>query len=175
MMLASNVPKIALQPYTTGKVTVHVARNQGGGEPDTVEMARATLIQMMPSKLRRKIIDECVSFRPGRRFAVRSMDRTQSNFARLGIFNNIDINAVPDTSDMAARRLNVDIYATFDEPLETSLEVNASSKSNSYIGPGMTFGVTNKNMFGGGEQLSVKLTGTYEWQTGKVGAAALSR
>lgn len=166
MMLASNVPKIALQPYTTGKVTVHVARNQGGGEPDTVEMARATLIQMMPSKLRRKIIDECVSFRPGRRFAVRSMDRTQSNFARLGIFNNIDINAVPDTSDMAARRLNVDIYATFDEPLETSLEVNASSKSNSYIGPGMTFGVTNKNMFGGGEQLSVKLTGTYEWQTG---------
>ena len=165
MMLASNVPKIALQPYTTGKVTVHVARNQGGGEPDTVEMARATLIQMMPSKLRRKIIDECVSFRPGRRFAVRSMDRTQSNFARLGIFNNIDINAVPDTSDMAARRLNVDIYATFDEPLETSLEVNASSKSNSYIGPGMTFGVTNKNMFGGGEQLSVKLTGTYEWQT----------
>ena len=166
MMLASNVPHIAMQPYTTGKVTVHVARNQGGGEPDTVAMARATLIQMMPSKLRRKIIYECVTFRPGRPFAVRSMDRTQSNLARLGIFNNINIDAMPDTSDMAARRLNVDIYASFDEPLETSLEVNASSKSNSYIGPGLTFGVTNKNMFGGGEQLSVKLTGSYEWQTG---------
>ena len=166
MMLASNAPHIAMQPYTTGKVTVHVARNQGGGEPDTVAMARATLIQMMPSKLRRKIIDECVTFRPGRPFAVRSMDRTQSNLARLGIFNNINIDAMPDTSDMAARRLNVDIYASFDEPLETSLEVNASSKSNSYIGPGLTFGVTNKNMFGGGEQLSVKLTGSYEWQTG---------
>lgn len=166
MMLASNVPHIAMQPYTTGKVTVHVARNQGGGEPDTVAMARATLIQLMPSKLRRKIIDECVTFRPGRPFAVRSMDRTQSNLARLGIFNNINIDAMPDTSDMAARRLNVDIYASFDEPLETSLEVNASSKSNSYIGPGLTFGVTNKNMFGGGEQLSVKLTGSYEWQTG---------
>lgn len=166
IMLASNVPQIALQPYTTGKVVVHVARNQGGGVPDTVKMARATLIQMMPSKLRRKIIDECVTFRPGRTFAVRSMDRTQSNLARLGIFNNININAMPDTADLAARRLNVDIYASFDEPLETSLEVNASSKSNSYIGPGLTFGVTNKNMFGGGEQLSVKLTGSYEWQTG---------
>ena len=44
--------------------------------------------------------------------------------------------------------------------------MNASSKSNSYIGPGLTFGVTNKNIFGGGEQLSVKLTGSYEWQTG---------
>lgn len=166
MMLASNTPKFALKPYTTGKVTVHIARNQGGGTPDTVEMKRATLIQMMPSRLRRKLIDENVTFRPGRRFSVRNMDRTQANLARLGIFNTINIEAYPDTNDLAARKLNVDVFATFDAPLETSLEVNASSKSNSYIGPGLTFGVTNKNVFGGGEQLSVKLTGTYEWQTG---------
>lgn len=166
MMLASNTPKFALNPYTTGKVTVHIARNQGGGTPDTVEMKRATLIQMMPSRLRRKLIDENVTFRPGRRFSVRNMDRTQANLARLGIFNTINIEAYPDTNDLAARKLNVDVFATFDAPLETSLEVNASSKSNSYIGPGLTFGVTNKNVFGGGEQLSVKLTGTYEWQTG---------
>ncbi len=50
--------------------------------------------------------------------------------------------------------------------MEASIEVNASSKSNSYIGPGITVGVTNKNIFGGGEQFSVSLTGTYEWQTG---------
>ncbi len=166
MMLASNTPKFALNPYTTGKVTVHIARNQGGGSPDTVEMKRATLIQMMPSRLRRKLIDENVTFRPGRRLSVRNMDRTQANLARLGIFNTINIEAYPDTNDLAARKLNVDVFATFDAPLETSLEVNASSKSNSYIGPGLTFGVTNKNIFGGGEQLSVKLTGTYEWQTG---------
>ena len=79
MMLASNTPKFALNPYTTGKVTVHIARNQGGGSPDTVEMKRATLIQMMPSRLRRKLIDENVTFRPGRRFSVRNMDRTQAN------------------------------------------------------------------------------------------------
>ena len=166
MMLASNIPSFALMPYTTGKITVHVDRYQGGGIPDTVNLQRATLIQMMPSRLRRKLIDENVTFRSDRLFAVRNMDRTQSNLARLGIFNNINIEAVPDTSGHDTHRLNVDIYATFDSPLETSLEVNASSKSNSYIGPGLTFGVTNKNMFGGGEQLSVKLTGSYEWQTG---------
>lgn len=166
LMLATNVPRFAMQPYTTGKVTMYVNRNQGGGVPDTVEMRRATLIQMMPSRLRRQIVDECVAFREGRRFSVRNMDRTQSNLARLGIFNAINIEAVPDTTDLAARRLNVEIRCTFDSPLETSLEVNASSKSNSYIGPGLSFGVTNKNIFGGGEQLSVKLTGTYEWQTG---------
>lgn len=167
LTLASNIPKFALQPYKTGNVTVHVARNQGGGIADTVQMRRATLIQMMPSRLRRKLIDECIAFRPGRRFSVRNMDRTQTNLARLGIFNTINIEAMPDTINKDSRLLNVDVFCTFDAPLETSLEVNASSKSNSYIGPGLTFGVTNKNIFGGGEQLSVKLTGSYEWQTGR--------
>lgn len=165
--MASNAPKFALRPYRTGKVTIRVNRAQGGGEPDTVKLDRATLIQMMPSRLRRKIFDENVMFRPGRTFSVRNMDRTQANLARLGIFSGIEINARPDTSARDSRVLDVDIDCTFDTPLETSLEVNASSKSNSYIGPGLTFGVTNKNIFGGGEQLSVKLTGTYEWQTGR--------
>ena len=109
MMLASNIPPIALAPYTTGKVTVHIDRSQGGGTADTVELKRSTLIQMMPSRLRRKLIDENVTFRPGRRFSVRNMDLTQANLSRLGIFNTINIEAMPDTSDMAARRLNVDV------------------------------------------------------------------
>lgn len=165
--MASNAPKFALRPYRTGKVTIRVNRSQGGGKPDTVKLSRSTLIQMMPSRLRRRIFDENVTFRPGRTFSVRNMDRTQANLARLGIFSGIEINARPDTSVHDSRVLDVDIDCTFDTPLETSLEVNASSKSNSYIGPGLTFGVTNKNIFGGGEQLSVKLTGTYEWQTGR--------
>ena len=166
MMMASNTPKFMLQPYTAGKVTIHVNRRNGGGTPDTIQLKNATLIQMKPSRLRKQIFDDYVVIRPGRTFSVRNMDRTQSYLSRLGIFNDIDINVMPDTADMAARKLNVDIYCTFDTPLETSLEVNATSKSNSYIGPGLTFGVTNKNIFGGGEQLSVKLTGSYEWQTG---------
>lgn len=165
--MVRNVPKFALKPYRTGKVTIHVNRNEGGGRPDTVELSRATLIQMVPSRLRRKLFDENVMFRPGHTFAVRNMDRTQANLARLGIFSGIEINAFPDTTVRDERLLNIDIDCTFDTPLETSLEVNASSKSNSYIGPGVTFGVTNKNVFGGGEQLSVKLTGSYEWQTGR--------
>ena len=166
MMLASNTPKFMLDSYKTGKVTIHVNRRHGGGTPDTIQLPNATLIQMKPSRLRKKVMEDYVVFRPGRTFAVRNMDRTQSYLSRLGIFNSVEIDVMPDTTDLAARLLNVDVYCTFDTPLETSLEVNASSKSNSYIGPGLTFGVTNKNIFGGGEQLSVKLTGSYEWQTG---------
>ncbi|MDE6276804.1 MAG: BamA/TamA family outer membrane protein [Muribaculaceae bacterium] len=166
MTLASNMPKFAREQFRTGDVTVHLDRYQGGGTPDTIETKRATLIQMKPSRFRTGILNESITMRKGRIFSVRNMDRTQSYLSRLGIFNSIDIQPKVDSAAIASGVLDVDIYATFDSPLEASIEVNASSKSNSYIGPGITLGLTNKNVFGGGEQLSVKLTGAYEWQTG---------
>ncbi len=166
MVIANNAPASGLKRYKTGNVTVYVHRNQGGGTSDTVETSRGTLIQMMPSKLRRDLIPECVTFRGGKTFSVRDMNRTQTYLSRLGIFNAINIDVIPDTignSDL----LDVAISCTFDTPLEASIEVNASSKSNSYLGPGITLGVTNRNIFGGGEQFNVSLTGAYEWQTGR--------
>ena len=166
MKLAANIPAMARNRYVTGAVTVTVARNEGGGVPDTMALRRLTLIQMRPSRLRSKSIEENVTFRPGRTFSVRDMNRTQTYLSRLGIFRSIDISARPDTT-CATPTLNVAIDCTFDAPLEASIEVNVKSKSNSYIGPGLSLGLTNRNLFGGGEQLSVNLTGAYEWQTGK--------
>lgn len=167
IMLAKNIPSFASYAYKTGKVTVHLARNEGGGTPDTIPLSRGTLILDRPARLRVASLDECISFRPGRLFSVRSMNRTQTNLSRLGIFNNINIEAEPDTTRRDEHLLNVLVDARFDAPLEANIEVNASSKSNSYIGPGVTVGLTNKNMFGGGEQLALKATGSYEWQTGR--------
>lgn len=166
MTLANNVPRQLMQQFRTGNVTMYVFRNEGGGVPDTVATQRGTLIQMMPSRLRRNLMPECVTFRRDKIFSVRDMNRTQSYLARLGIFNAISITAIPDTL-AADPTLDVAISCTFDMPLETSIEANVSSKSNSYLGPGLTLGLTNRNVFGGGEQLSVNLTGSYEWQTGR--------
>lgn len=166
LTVARNVPKFAQNRFRTGDITVTINRNQGGGTPDTIVTPRATLVQMKPSKLRTAIIPECVTFRKNRYFSVRDMNRTQTYLSRLGIFNDINIAAYPDTS-MAEPTLNVAIECTFDAPYEASIEANVSSKSNSYIGPGLSVAVTNRNVFGGGEQLRVALTGTYEWQTGR--------
>lgn len=166
MVMAKNIAVANLKRYRTGYVTVRINRNQGDGTPDTIETRRARLILMQPSKLRTEIIPECVTFRADKVFSVRDMNRTQTYLSRLGIFNAINIDVQRDTVS-ANDLLNVDITCTFDTPLEASIEVNASSKSNSYLGPGMTVGVTNRNLFGGGEQLNVNLTGAYEWQTGR--------
>lgn len=165
--LANDMPHFSSQRFRTGKVTMVVNRYRGRQRPDTIQIKPGIeLVQMMPSKFRRKIVDECVTFRPGSIFAVRNMDFTQTLLSRLGIFRSIDIQAIPD-STATSPTLDVLVNTTLDQPLEASVEVNVSSKSNSYLGPGLTFGVTNNNIFGGGEQLSVQLTGTYEWQTGR--------
>lgn len=166
MTLASNIPAFALKRYRTGKVTTYIYRNEGGGTPDTIHTRVGDVVQMKPSRLRTKVIPENVAFRPGKYFSVRDMDRTQTYLSRLSIFNAINIEVTPDTASTEPL-LDVDIACTFDRPLEASIEVNASSKSNSYLGPGVILGVTNRNVFGGGEQLSVNLTGAYEWQTGR--------
>ncbi|MDE7442887.1 MAG: BamA/TamA family outer membrane protein, partial [Muribaculaceae bacterium] len=166
LTVPTNIPAWSLRQYRVGEVVTRVYRNDGGGTPDTVETAHGTVIQMRPSRLRRNLIPGCVTFTEGKVFSVRDMNRTQTYLSRLGIFNAINIDVVPDTVNRNSNLLNVNIDCTFDRPLEAMVEVNASSKSNSYIGPGVSLGVTSRNIFGGGEQLQVKLTGTYEWQTG---------
>lgn len=164
--IADDVPEFALRYWTTGTVTTRVHRHDGGGVPDTISTQRGQVIVYKPARLRESLIPSCITFRKGRRFSVRDMNNTQAYLARLGIFNNIQINAMPDTT-AAVPTLNVDIDCTFDTPLEAQVEVNVSSKSNSYLGPGATFSVTNRNLFGGAEQFNISLTGAYEWQTGR--------
>ncbi|MDE5689341.1 MAG: hypothetical protein K2I38_01415, partial [Duncaniella sp.] len=164
--IADNLPPMALNRYRTGDITTYIYRNRGGGTPDTTETAKGTLIRYLPARLRNGLIPSCIAFREGRTFSVRQMNATQTRLARLGIFNNININVIPDTLRKNDNLLNVVIECTYDKPLEASVEANVSSKSNSYLGPGVTLGLTNRNLFGGGELLTVSLTGAYEWQTG---------
>ncbi|MDH6341417.1 hypothetical protein M2480_000169 [Parabacteroides sp. PFB2-12] len=63
-------------------------------------------------------------------------------------------------------QLDVRINTVFDYPYDGELEVNASTKSNDYIGPGAIFSITRRNAFHGGELLGFQVKGSYEWQTG---------
>lgn len=164
--IADNVSPLALAKYRTGQITTYIYKNRSGGTPDTTETERGTLIRYMPSRLRKGLIPSCIAFREGRTFSVRQMNITQTRLARLGIFNDISINVARDSTNTAEDLLDVTIECTFDRPLEASIEANVSSKSNSYLGPGLSLGLTNRNLFGGGELLTVALTGSYEWQTG---------
>ena len=169
LSIAGNVPQMAKLQYRTGNIYTTVLRNSKSfaGTPHTMKTRRGDVILMRPAKLRKNLIPTCITFREGKLFSVRDMNRTQTRFSRLGIFGNIQIQPIPTDTSAANPTLDVYNFVQFEDPMEASIEVNATSKSNSYLGPGLILGLSNNNIFGGGERLSVQLNANYEWQTGR--------
>lgn len=169
LTLAGNVPRMATYRYRTGKITTIVHRRSTArpGTPDTIQTSKGEIINYVPARLRKNMLPSCITFRKGKVFSVRDMDRTQTRLSRLGIFSNIQIAAIPSDTSMANPTLDVVIDCQRDRPMEATIEANVTSKSNSYLGPGLVLGLTHNNIFGGAEKLNFQLTGSYEWQTGK--------
>ena len=163
--LRPNVPQAALMPYRVGDVTVRLT-NIKPGPADTLRLPDATVIARRPLKIRPRVLSRARTLRPGQLFTVDAQNRTQTDLNKLGIFRSVNLSVTPLDSLRGSDTLDVEIDARFDYPLEAALETDVTSKSNSFIGPGVTFRVSNNNLFRGGEVLSVKLNGSYEWQTG---------
>lgn len=166
---SSSTPEIAMKQFKVGKVITTIERRstRNPGIPDTTITKRGELVVYEPSHLRKSMIPGCITFREGRLFSVRDMDRTQERLSRLGIFESVRIQPLPVDTGAGDGLLDVMITCRFDRPMEASVEVNATSKSNSYIGPGLIFGLTHNNLFGGAERFSLKFNASYEWQTGR--------
>ncbi len=166
MTLAQGIPAQALKSYRVGRVSVELHRADGTGTLDSLLYPNMKVRYHKPIKLRKQLLPENITLTPGDLYSVQAQNRVQNNLGRLGIFRSIAIEVSPLDSLQQNDSLNVAIQATFDTPLEAVIEANVSSKSNSYLGPGVIFGINHNNLFGGGERLSVTLNGSYEWQTG---------
>lgn len=168
MTLAANIPAMAMLKYRTGQIhtTLYRQNVNDPGEPDTLQTDKGELVVMRPQRVRKGVIPECITFRPGRIFSVRDMDRTQSRLSRLGLFSSIEIQPVPVDTTAADPTLDIYISCRYDRPMQATIEVNLSSKSNSYLGPGLMATLQHNNIFGGSEKLSFTLDADYEWQTG---------
>lgn len=166
---SSDIPNMAERRYLTGDITAVVRSNEGGGVTDTIVTPKCMLIKMEPVRINDKVIPSNIVARKGRPFRVGSMDITQLALSRLGIFSNIDMQVTPRDTVLPSGEglLDMDLLCTLDKPWEVKLEVQGTSKSNSYLGPGLELGLTHINAFGGGEKFSANLKASYEWQTGK--------
>ncbi|WP_300287275.1 BamA/TamA family outer membrane protein [uncultured Alistipes sp.] len=165
MQLKGGVPPAAMKPYRAGEVTVRL-HNILPGEVDSLRMGRTLVVYDKPLRLRPKILARSMALAPGDLFTVDAQNATQTALNKLGIFRYVNMGVSSLDSLRGADSLDVTVDAAFDYPLEAELEVDVTSKSNSFLGPGVAFRVSNNNLFRGGEVLSLRLNGAYEWQTG---------
>ena len=167
---APDVPNKAERRYVTGNITAVVMPESGPGTMvDSVITPRMKIVRFDPVRVRNSVLTSGIMARPGRVFRVSSLDRTQLALSRLGIFSNVDIRVADRDTVLPSGEgvLDLDVMCVVDKPWEVKLEVQGTSKSNSFIGPALQLGLGHKNVFGAGEQLGVNFTGSYEWQTGK--------
>lgn len=173
MIMSASIPNNALQRYLIHdvQVTVFGDRDFYEATPDTVQLRNCRLIKMQPVNISDKLIESCIRGRQGRAFRVGMMDRTQLYLSRTGIFSSINMDVIPLDTILPSgdRLLDLNIVCRLDKPLELKVEVQGTSKSNSYLGPALVLGIKDKNVRGGGEQISANLTASYEWQTGRGG------
>lgn len=158
-------PQAALQRWRVGTVTLAV-ENLRGGTPDTILADGVRIISPHPLKIRRRVAERAVTLREGDLLNPDCQAQSLANLNKLGIFRSVEMTVAPPDS-MHTEALPVTFTARENRPLTLSFEGDVTSKSNSFLGPGVSLAVSHGNLFRGGEVLGLTLNGSYEWQTGR--------
>ncbi|MBQ2808063.1 MAG: BamA/TamA family outer membrane protein [Bacteroidaceae bacterium] len=167
MVTAGNLPADAFTTYRIGRINLRVLRNgnenAGKQQNDTVAFRNISYIyngKKMP--VRAGALMRNIQLRPGELYSQAKQQKAGRMLSQMNIFSNVSFNMTPR---MDCDTLDVNITAQLDKPYDFTFELNATSKSNSQIGPGSKITLAKKNVFRGGETLKLSLTGSYEWQT----------
>ncbi len=62
--------------------------------------------------------------------------------------------------------LDIVVNATLDKPYDAEFQGNVTTKTGGQVGPGASFSFSKRNAFRSAETLTLKVWGSYEWQTG---------
>lgn len=162
----AGIPKNVLKRWNVGNISIHLYSKEGEEPNDSIIYKNLTIHYRDKLKVRPEVLYRQVRFRTNQSYSYFRQTRTQERITQLGMFRYVDMNYVPRDSTDACNVLNVDIRTTYDLPLDGELDLNVTTKSNDQTGPGASFSVTRRNLFGGGENLTLGLRGSYEWQTG---------
>lgn len=161
------VPQKAKRIYRIGEVSVYPDYTLS---PDTVTVAADTAIVDgyhyidRNDHYRPETITKVINFKPG--MIYRDIDReyTLRHLMSLGSFKFVDIRFTESPQDSFL--LNTDIYLTPHLRKSIRGEIQMVSKSNNFVGPGLTVRFTNRNFLRGSEQFQVTASTSYEVQFG---------
>lgn len=101
----------------------------------------------------------------GKPYSSNREERTLTKYARLNTFKSTYLNFTPIDSVNKTNKMDVKLDAMLDQKYSAEFTFDFSAKSDDQIGPGATLTLSKKNVFHGGELLSLSLKGSYEWQT----------
>ena len=161
----SGYPNYTFEPWRIGSVHVLLTEDDRLALTDTMQFKGITLHYRGHPRVRPAVFDNRVQLRSGELYSQSLEQSTRQSLLGLGAFSYVDMQFV--ASDTLHNLLDLYITAELDKPWDSSLSAVFTTKSNNFIGPGLNLSLGRRNLFGGGERLSLDLYGSYEWQTNR--------
>jgi outer membrane protein assembly factor BamA len=162
------LPPDVLRPFRMGDISVHIKGFDTGLPVDSVTYKELTVYYQGKLRIHPRILYGRFTFKPGDLYKQEEQQRTQTAISRLEAFSYTEFQYSQRDTTRRSRNdlLDLRVNTAYDLPYDGEFEVNVTTKSNDYAGPGAVFGLTRRNAFRGGELLGLQLHGSYEWQTG---------
>lgn len=150
----------SLVPWSIGKVTFDIGLSPSAPATDSTLIGDVKLRYNNTRTTRLSVLGRRVFLRPGSVYSQLNEQNTRQALARLGAFSATDL--AFSIADSNQHVLDLHITSTPDKAWDATLEGALRFKSNGFKGPGLRASVARRNVFGGGEQLSASLYGSYE-------------
>lgn len=165
LMLEKDVPKKASRIYKIGSVSIFpdytLLDDSLIRAADTLKVDGYNYIDRQKN-YRPRVITRVINLKEGNTYRREDREFTLSHLMGLGSFKFVDIKFVEDAYDSTI--LNTSIYLTPYLKKSIRADLQATSKSNNFVGPGFNVKFTNRNFLGGSERFDLSLTTGYEIQ-----------
>lgn len=173
----ADIPRRALRTWTIGNVDINLKESSSNRRlRDTLKNKYITAhYRGKKSPLRIGSLMRAVRFRPDSLYTLNNFELTQQRMSQLGVFSSVEYSFTPRDTTNTCRILDVLVDATLDKPISSELEADMRTKSNGQVGPELSFSVSKKNVFHGGETFSISANGSYEWQTQRTAGESSSK
>jgi outer membrane protein insertion porin family len=165
LRMEKGIPRQARRIFKLHEVNVFpnytLSRDTSVAKGDTLFLDGFTYIDDKKA-FRPEVITRVINLRKGATYSREAQDLTLSHLMGLGAFKFVNIkfnDTYPDST-----LLTTNIYLTPLKKKSVRAEAQAVSKSNNFVGPGLSFTFTNRNFLRGAELFQLKINTSYEVQ-----------
>lgn len=162
------MPNEARRQYYLGRTRISLYENEAFELVDSIRQYSTTLAysgQTGRPPLKLRAMRRNMRYRRGMMYNQDGVEHMQDALSSMGVFSQLSIDFVPRDS-LGSDTLDILVNARLDKPYDSEFRGNVANKSNGLLGPGVSFSMSRKNAFRGGETVSLNVHGRYEWLTG---------
>lgn len=169
------MPSKSIRPYKVSEINVYPNYEIGNDSmqttADTVNVNGYNYIDNQHN-FRPEIITNVINLRPDSLYRRIDEEYTLSHLMGLRAFKFVNVKFREDKRDSTS--LVADIYMTPLLKKSVRAQLQAVSKSNNFVGPGLELTFTNRNFLRGAELFQLKLNSAYEVQISRQNSGALN-